>query len=59
MNKYQIEHIERMLIPLTDQIKELSKKIKDIDHDFNNVRMAVRANTDLIKLVIKEFKKEK
>jgi len=59
MNKYQIEHIERMLEPLSEQIESLSKKIRDIEHDFNNIRMAIRANTDLVKLAIKEFKKEK
>jgi predicted nucleic acid-binding Zn-ribbon protein len=58
MNKYQIEHIERMLIPLTDKIESLSKKIKDINHDFNNIRQSVQSNTELIRLVMKKSKEK-
>ena len=55
MNKYQIEHIERMLTPLSNEIELLSAKFKKLDHDFNNLKMVVGGNRDLTKMNLREL----
>ena len=31
MNKYDVQHVEKMLIPLSDQINELENKMNNAD----------------------------
>jgi hypothetical protein len=61
MNDAEIYTIQELIKnnPIIQQIKELSDKLREIEHDFNNIRAAICGNTDLIKMVIEDSKKEK
>ena len=57
MNRYDVEHVKRMLSPLLDEIESLSEKIKKLNHDFNNIRTVLSADRDLAKISFDEISK--
>lgn len=69
MNRYDIEHVQKMLNPLfdtlrgssdktkklSDEIDILSKKFKKLEHDLNNAKMVIYAYKDITKMNLDEL----